>query len=224
MPFQLIIFQVVVLIFSVIIHEISHGFMAERLGDPTARMAGRLTLNPLRHLDIFGSFIVPLTLAFTSGIAIGWAKPVPYNPYNLKDPHRGGALIAAAGPAANLFVALVFGLIIRFADRGFLPLDSGLVNLFEIVVYINILLGIFNLLPIPPIDGSKVITVLFPHSLRVSWEAFWARIQRIIAENLFVFLILLFLTLQYIIGFIFYLILPVMEFLFVLLVGHGPNF
>src|SRR3989338_7449225 len=97
------IFQIIVLIFSVVIHEVSHGYVAEYLGDPTARLAGRLTLNPVKHLDLFGSFILPVSLWFLTGGAMvfGWAKPVPYNPYNLKDPISGGAKIAAAGPLSN---------------------------------------------------------------------------------------------------------------------------
>jgi len=224
MAFEVIIFQVVILIFSVIIHEVAHGYTAERLGDPTARIAGRLTLNPLKHLDLFGSVILPLFLALYGSFILGWAKPVPYNPYNLKDPHRGGALIAASGPLSNLFMALVFGVFIRLGEGGLLPLDSILLGFFEVIVWINILLGVFNLLPIPPIDGSKVITIFFPHWIRVSWEAFWARVQRIIVENLLVAMIIFFLAFPFIIDLIFRFIGPLMSLIFILFVGHGPTF
>lgn len=162
------IFELVVLIFSVMIHEISHGFVAERLGDPTARMAGRLTLNPLKHIDPFGSIILPLLLAIPalfgqSPILFGWAKPVPYNPLNLKDPKKGAGFIAAAGPISNLSLALAFGIVIRaFAASG-APMDSPLILLFSLIAYINITLAIFNLVPLPPLDGSKVLFSFLPH-------------------------------------------------------------
>lgn len=157
----LLLFQLLVLLFSVVIHEISHGYAAEQLGDPTARLSGRLTLNPLKHLDPFGSFLLPLLLSFLGGPVIGWAKPVPYNPYNLKNPRSGAAKIAAAGPASNLFLALVFGIILRvMSGSGYSP--QFLDELFAIIVYLNILLAIFNLVPIPPLDGSKVLFAFLP--------------------------------------------------------------
>lgn len=161
----LLIFQLIVLIFSVVIHELSHGYVAEYLGDPTARLAGRLTLNPLPHLDLFGSLIVPASLWVLSGgqIVFGWAKPVPYNPNNLRDPIMGGGKIAAAGPASNFLIAIVFGVIFRiFFAAG--ALTGFLSTLFSIIIYLNILLGVFNLVPIPPFDGSKVLFALLPRS------------------------------------------------------------
>lgn len=157
----LIIFQIVVLIFSIVIHEISHGYAAEALGDPTAREAGRLTLNPIRHLDLFGSFIVPVALiAFGSPFVIGWAKPVPYNPNRLsKDMKYGPLKVALAGPLSNLIVAAVFGIFLRFA-YGFLP--EIMILAFGFIVFLNILLAVFNLIPIPPLDGSKILTILLP--------------------------------------------------------------
>src|SRR3989338_121736 len=114
------IFQVAILVMSVVIHEVSHGFMAYALGDSTAKYAGRLTLNPIPHIDPFGSIILPFILSLLpGGMVFGWAKPVPYNPYNLRDQKWGPGLVAAVGPVSNLFVALVFGLVIRFG--GLLP-------------------------------------------------------------------------------------------------------
>lgn len=157
------IFSLIVLVFSVIIHEISHGFVAERLGDPTARNAGRLTLNPIKHNDAFGSVILPLLLLVThSPVLLGWAKPVPYDPRNLKNPKSGAAKIAAAGPASNFLLALVFGLAIRIGLLSGMPGDSNLLALFVITVIVNISLGVFNLVPIPPLDGSKVLFALLP--------------------------------------------------------------
>src|SRR3989338_2731694 len=152
---ELLIFQLAVLIFSVIIHEVSHGYVAEYLGDPTARNAGRLTLNPIPHMSLFGMVIFPIISYLAWGIPVGAAKPVPYNPNNLKNPRKGGALIAVAGPTSNLVIAVVFGVLVRitFAAGAFSPF---LGELFGIIVYINILLAVFNLVPIPPLDGSKV--------------------------------------------------------------------
>lgn len=162
----ILIFQLAVLIFSVMIHEVSHGYVADYLGDPTARLAGRLNLNPLNHLDVFGSIILPLTFYVLSGgtFIFGWAKPVPYNPYNLKNPLKGGALIAAAGPASNFILALVFGLAIRAMSFLNFTALAPLYVLFGAIVFVNILLGVFNLVPIAPLDGSKVLYALLPNS------------------------------------------------------------
>lgn len=161
----LIIFEIIVLIFSAVIHEVSHGFVAEKLGDPTARLAGRLTLNPLKHLDPFGSVLLPLMLSLIpGGIVFGWAKPVPYNPYNLKNPERGAALIAAAGPLSNLSIAAVLSVVFRLLNlstNDILIAAQGLVGL---IVLINIALAVFNLIPIPPLDGAKVMMAILPDS------------------------------------------------------------
>ncbi len=160
-----IIFQLLVLLFSVVIHEVSHGVVAERLGDPTARLAGRLTLNPLKHLDPFGSVILPIMMVvlFPGGPVFGWAKPVPYNPYNLRRPEQDGAKIAVAGPASNFGLAIIFALIYRLLvavpSAGSLGMVAELVS---VIVAVNILLGVFNLVPIPPLDGSKVLFALLP--------------------------------------------------------------
>ena len=150
------IFSIAVLIFSVILHEISHGYAAELQGDPTARMQGRLTLNPLKHVDPIGSILVPIVSYFAGGFLIGWAKPVPFNPYNLKNQRWGEALVAVAGPGVNILIALVFGLFLRFYP--IFTLTGEVVNLISIIV-------IINLVPVPPLDGSKILFALFPNSL-----------------------------------------------------------
>lgn len=156
------IFFFIILLFSAIIHEYAHGWMADQLGDPTARMSGRLTMNPIAHIDPMGTIMVPILLALASGgrFLFAWAKPVPYNPYNLKNPEMDAAKIAFAGPASNLAVALIFGLLMRI-----LTLNS-LTIFFGIIVYINILLAVFNLVPIPPLDGSKLLFAVLPSSAR----------------------------------------------------------
>lgn len=157
------VFQIIVLVLSAVVHEVSHGLMAERLGDPTARNAGRLTLNPLKHLDMYGSFILPLLLILSgSPVVLGWAKPVPYDPRNLKDPRKGAALIALAGPLSNLAIAVLLGLVYRVLAATSIPNDSALL-LTEVAVYINIALALFNLIPIPPLDGSKLLYPIFPN-------------------------------------------------------------
>ena len=156
------LFIIIVFLFSVIIHEIAHGAVANHLGDPTAKDAGRLNLNPLRHLDPIGSVIVPLFLFLSSrvaggGVIFGWAKPVPINPYNFRDKKYGEMKVAAAGPLANFSLALAFGLLLRF-----MPLTPSLVEMFSYIAFINIQLAVFNLLPIPPLDGSHILLAFLP--------------------------------------------------------------
>ena len=153
------VFQLAVLLISVMLHELAHGLMALRLGDTTARDAGRLSLNPLRHLDPVGSLLLPLALFFIgSPVLFGWAKPVPYNPSRLKNPRMGAALIGAAGPLSNLCAAIIVGFIAR-ALAGSGAADILLLFLNSIVV-INILLAVLNLMPIPPLDGSRLLFAL----------------------------------------------------------------
>ncbi len=166
-------FQIIILIISVVLHEVAHGVAADYLGDPTARLAGRLTLNPLSHLDPFGSFLLPLLTYSMGGFIIGWAKPVPYNPYNLRNGKWGPAYVAAAGPAVNLILALIFSIILRL-DFGFWTLS--LVSAISTIVLLNILLAIFNLIPIPPLDGSKILFAILPYRLR-GIETFLLRYQ-----------------------------------------------
>lgn len=167
------IFQIIILVFSVILHEISHGYMAERLGDQTARYSGRLTLNPLPHIDLFGSIILPLLMYLShTGIIFGWAKPVPYNPYNLKNRRSGEALVALAGPLSNFILALIFGLLIRFGADS-LPLAWIQISVY--IVELNLVLAIFNLIPIPPLDGSKILFAFIPigyENIRVFMERY----------------------------------------------------
>ena len=154
------IFLIIVLLFSAVFHEYMHGFAAYKLGDSTAKDAGRLTFNPIKHLDLFGSIIVPVMLLISgSSFLFAWAKPVPYNPFNLRDKKYGDAKVAAAGPLANLAIAIVFGLIWRLMPFVSLTFSGFIAT----IIYINLILMIFNLIPIPPLDGSKILaTFLSP--------------------------------------------------------------
>ena len=154
-----LIFSIIILIMSVVLHELSHGYAAVALGDPTPRLQGRLTLNPLKHLDPVGSVIVPIVTSFF-GFTFGWAKPVQWNPYNLKNRRSGELLIAAAGPACNFLIAIVFSLVIRFV-----PISDAFVQICSYVVMINIVLGLFNLVPLPPLDGSHILFSALPARL-----------------------------------------------------------
>jgi Zn-dependent protease len=146
---------------SVVIHEVSHGFVAEYFGDKTARFAGRLTLNPIKHLDLFGSILLPALLVLShSPFLIGWAKPVPYNPDNLKNRKLGEIAVASAGVLANFFVAILFGIILRFSEGINVP--AGFDFIVSSIVLVNIGLGVFNLIPIPPLDGSRILFNLLP--------------------------------------------------------------
>ena len=143
--------------FSVVVHEVSHGSMAYALGDNTAKEAGRLTLNPIPHIDPVGSILLPAVIGF------GWAKPVPYNPYNLKSQKWGPLLVGVAGPASNIIIAIVFGFLLRFSDAlTFLP--SSFFNMALLIATLNLGLALFNLIPIPPLDGSKVLFAFLPRS------------------------------------------------------------
>ncbi len=158
----LIVFELAVLIFSVIVHEISHGAVAYWLGDETAYRMGRLTLNPVSHIDPFGSVILPLLLSIpllfgAQPIIVGWAKPVPYNPYNLKNPKTGAGMIALAGPASNILIACVFTALVSFSGQA-----TALGTAFTYVILINLMLAVFNMVPIPPLDGSKILAALLP--------------------------------------------------------------
>ncbi len=157
-----IILSIIILMMSVVLHEVSHGYTAAILGDPTAKYAGRLTLNPLKHLDLMGSFIVPILTYIMGGVTFGWAKPVPYNPYNLKGGKWGPAIVAAAGPLANLFLAIFFSFLLH-ASFFQTFLTDPVASLIAGAIMINIFLFVFNMIPVPPIDGSKVVFSLIPY-------------------------------------------------------------
>lgn len=182
------VFQIVILIFSVVIHEVSHGYAALALGDKTAQYSGRLTLNPIKHLDPFGSILLPAISYLLGGFIFGWAKPVPYNPYALRNQKWGPAVVGAAGPGANIALAVVFGLLIRFLPDFAQNLPGAFVlNFVTIagaVALMNLVLAIFNLVPIPPLDGSKVLFSLLPYQ--------WRGLQ-IFLEQYSLFLLLVFI-------------------------------
>lgn len=202
-----LLFGIVAFIFSVIIHEISHGLMAQSMGDTTARDAGRLSLNPIKHIDLFGSILLPLmmiVLARYTGfpVVFGYAKPVPYNPLNLSDQKYGPAKVAIAGPLSNLILAVLFGLVLRF-----LPGLEGslLYDLFSDVVYINLLLAVFNLVPIQPLDGHWLLLTFLP--------ARWAEVKYFLVRY-GVFLFLFFIV------FFSRVLSPLINFLFTVIVGR----
>ena len=175
-----IVFGILVLIFSVILHEVAHGYMADFLGDPTARLQGRLTLNPFKHIDPVGTIFLPALLVIThSPMLIGYAKPVPYNPYNLSGKYDE-ALVAFAGPGTNIILAIVFGLAIRFlAPAGGMSLVSpSFIAAFATIAYINMLLALFNLIPLPPLDGSKVLAGILPGELGRAYDSFRRSFER----------------------------------------------
>lgn len=187
---SIFIVQIIILIVSIVIHELSHGYTAELLGDPTPRLQGRLTLNPIKHMDLFGSIIVPVLTGISSmgAFTFGWAKPVEWNPYNVKNKRVGEFLISLAGPLSNLFIAIVFGLIIR--NFG-LMLSTSFVQISIYIVLINILLTVFNLIPLPPLDGSKILFSLLPPSLNSIREV----MER---YSIFFFLILVFFVWRFV--------------------------
>lgn len=205
MEILLQLFFLIVIIPSAIMHEYAHGWMADQLGDPTARYAGRLTLNPKAHVDPWGTLLLPLLLLFGTGgrFLFAYAKPVPYNPYNLKNQKWGPAAVAIAGPASNLILAFVFGLLVRF-----IPLTSqvmaNMVGLLSVVVYANVLLAVFNLVPIPPLDGSKILFAVLPDSM---WQ-----VRQVLERYGFVILLI------FIFGFFQYLS-PVISFVYLLFTG-----
>ncbi len=170
------ILSFIILIFSIILHEIAHGYAADALGDPTARLSGRLTLNPLPHIDFVGSILVPaLLLTSNAPIFFGWAKPVPYNPYNLKNQRWGEALVAGAGSLTNLGIAVLFGLLVRFGPS--VGLSESMLTIAAIISLTNLFLGLFNLIPFPPLDGFTVLRGILPWQSAAGLERFAARVQ-----------------------------------------------
>mgnify|MGYP006285959361 CR=1 FL=1 len=201
------IFLIIILILSVIIHEIAHGAAAFHLGDPTAKMMGRLSLNPIKHLDPVGSIIVPLFLIIIqSPILIGWAKPVPVNPANFKDQKYGNAKVSLAGPGVNIGIAILFGLLLRFTG-GFG--NPGLQLMFSYIVLINLILAIFNLIPIPPLDGSHILFTFLPDSM----NSLKVTLQR---YGFFILIFFIFFFLQF--------LFPLITSIFRLIVGSPAPF
>jgi Zn-dependent protease len=172
MDLLLALVSIVILVYSAILHEIAHGFVAEKLGDPTARLMGRLTLNPKNHIDPFMSILLPLLLILSgSPVVFGAAKPVPVDPFNLRDGRKDLAIVSLAGPGTNALIAIIAAVLIKilvFATPffGASPALTGIVvpvyTFLALVVRMNLLLAIFNLIPIPPLDGSKIFALILP--------------------------------------------------------------
>ena len=196
------IVTIIILVMSIVLHELSHGYMAEILGDPTPRLQGRLTINPLKHLDPFGSIIVPIITSI-AGFTFGWAKPIEWNPYNIKNRRIGEFLISIAGPGSNILISIIFGLIIRF---NYDSLSQSFLIVSSYIVIINIALAVFNLVPIPPLDGSKILFSLIPPHLSHI---------RTVFERYSIILVVLFIVV------IWRFIEPIIPFLFKIITGVG---
>ncbi len=192
----------VVLLFSVIVHEVAHGYVALLNGDPTAKILGRITLNPVPHIDPVGTILLPLILLLShAGILFGWARPVPVNPLNYRNYRWGEFAVSAAGPVSNLVLAAVFSLLLRLGLG-----NVGLVKLASFGVSINIFLALFNLIPIPPLDGSHILAILLPRDL--------ARLYAYLEPVGFVLILVLFYT-----GILWAIIMPFYRAIAVLLLG-----
>lgn len=196
------VFQIIVLIYSVVLHEVAHGLAARSMGDMTAHRLGRLTLNPIKHMDLFGSFVLPLLSKLTTGFMFGYAKPVPYEPGNLSDKAYGPAKVAIAGPAVNFLLALGAGMIIRFGADA---LPAVALGLLQYIVWINIILAVFNLMPIPPLDGHWLLMTFLP--------ARFLTVKIILYRYQWIFLIFFLFV-------VFPLLAPLMNWLFGLLTGR----
>ena len=171
---------ILALIISIIIHEMAHAYAANYLGDPTARLQGRLSPNPLVHIDPMMSVILPgLLILSGSSFIFGAAKPVPYNPYNFSNQKWGEVFVAAAGPASNICLAIIFAVLIRFSEV--FNLSETFVYLAFQIVALNIFLAIFNLVPLPPLDGSKIFPKFLPFSLQMKYEQFRTFMEQNIA-------------------------------------------
>jgi len=168
---QIISVAILPVLFAITVHEVAHGWVAKQLGDPTADRLGRLTLNPLKHIDPMGTILVPILLIVLTGFAIGWAKPVPVTWENLRHPRRDMALVAVAGPAANLLMALAWGILAKISimlPNSLLWITQPLIYMAQFGIMMNILLLVFNLLPLPPLDGGRVAVGLLPGPL--AWQ------------------------------------------------------
>ena len=155
---------IAIVFYSIIIHEISHAYAAYALGDDSAKRAGRLSLNPLKHIDIFGTVILPLILYFSAGFIYGYAKPVPFNPYNFRDYKRDSGLTALSGPVSNILIAILMAIIFHLST----PIVQ---HVLYYVIFLNLLLAFFNLIPFPPLDGSKVLGMVLTDEAYFKWTA-----------------------------------------------------
>ena len=165
LEFSYLVLTFVILLISLSFHEFCHAFAAILMGDPTAKRMGRLSLNPVDHIDLIGTILLPLTsLISGSPILFGWAKPVPINPLNFREPRRDSAIVSFAGPASNFLLAIIFGMILKYVN---LP-ESIWRTLIISAVYTNLALGVFNLLPVPPLDGSKILEYFLPYEM--AWK------------------------------------------------------
>ncbi len=208
-----LIIQLPIFFFSVILHEYAHGWTAYRFGDDTAKVSGRLTLNPLPHIDPIGTVVLPLFLVlFRSPFIIGWAKPVPVTPYRLSDPRRDLIKVSAAGVLANfslaIFAALLVRIIVALAVESLL-FNGIVLNMLVYCIFINLLLGVFNLVPVPPLDGSKIVSGILPPDMSMKYE--------MISHYGFIIILVLVYT-----GILWRIIIPIVRlFLSLLLIGVG---
>ncbi|OGF65186.1 MAG: hypothetical protein A2Y62_17595 [Candidatus Fischerbacteria bacterium RBG_13_37_8] len=194
---------VIIFMLAVAIHESAHAFAADKMGDPTARYLGRITLNPIPHIDLIGTIIVPI-LGYFAGFIIGWAKPCPVNPYNFQNPRRDQMIVAFAGPLSNILLASITSLIFIVISYTMALKGSFVESFFARMIFINVILAIFNLIPVPPLDGSWILEGLMPRS----WEPAYRQIKP------YGFMILLILMVT---GLLWYIVGPLASLLFYLL-------
>ena len=166
----MILIWILAFVLTVTIHEAAHAWMSDRLGDPTARVLGRLTLNPIKHLDLYGTVLIPLFLFLVhSPFIFGWAKPVPIDPYNLKNPRRDSALISLAGPLINIAFATVLAILVRLIP------DATFFNIAYPTILLNVTIAVFNLIPVHPLDGGKILVGILPNTEARELDAFLSR-------------------------------------------------
>lgn len=193
-------------VYSIIIHEVTHGYIALKFGDDTAKLMGRISLNPLAHIDLFGTIILPILLLVTGLPIFGWAKPVPVNPNRMEQPKTDYLITSLAGPVVNFSIAVVLGLILRF-----IGLPVIMTYIFVAFIQINLVLAVFNLIPVPPLDGSKILLLFLPESV-------YAQIERM---GIYIFLFLVLFSSFFPI--ISIAINRVINLFFALIVGQSPN-
>lgn len=190
------LFSLAILVISIVVHEVSHGLAALWQGDRTAQYEGRLTLNPIKHIDPVGSILVPLFCALLPGsLMFGWAKPVPYNPYNLKNGRTSEFLVAFAGPLSNILIAFIAALVVRTFGP---TLPDATVSILAMTILMNLVLALFNLVPLPPLDGSKILANLLPYQASQRLNHFY------VTYGLFATLFFIFFVWQYFVPVIFW--------------------